>query len=157
MVYKAATITEGNPMNTKFSSMSKVELAQAIRNGEIPPGTNLQWANLGWTALDGANLVGADLRGAKLVGAHLHDANLCSADLTGADLGGADLFGACLAGACLAGANLAGAILPDGTIYESETSSVWGPVLDENGDPIKFIEVSITRAGKRWESIRPDI
>ena len=105
-------------MDTKFSSMSKVELAQAIRNGEIPPGTNLQWANLGWTALDGANLVGADLRGA--------------------DLGGADLFGA-----CLAGANLAGAILPDGTIYESETSSVWGPVLDENGDPIKFIEVSI--------------
>ena len=100
-------------MDTKYSGMTNEELVKAIQKGKIPHRAKLRFENL-----RGANLEGGDL--------------------TGADLGGADLFGA-----CLAGANLAGAILPDGTIYESETSSVWGPVLDENGDPIKFIEVSI--------------
>ena len=68
------------------------------------------------------------------------------ADLIRAGAAGAvdaDLFGACLAGACLAGADLTGAIMPDGKIHRGETTPVWGPVLDENGDPIKFIEVSI--------------
>ena len=58
----------------------------------------------------------------------------------------ADLIRAGAAGAVdadLYGADLTGAIMPDGKIHRGETTPVWGPVLDENGDPIKFIEVSI--------------
>ena len=91
-------------------------------------GSNLSEANLTNAYLVGAELVNANLRKACLEGASLEAANLYNADLIGANLNGAnlrkaDLTNANLYGATFDNADLTGAIMPDGEIYNLETST----------------------------------
>ena len=79
---------------TQVSSLSGINLGDAILRHAILSNTNLSDANLSNANLTGANLYGANLTGADLTGANLEDAALYLANLTGADLTGANLTGA---------------------------------------------------------------
>jgi uncharacterized protein YjbI with pentapeptide repeats len=105
-------------------------------------GADLSGAGLSGAKLSGADLYYADLRGAYATGSDLHRAELYHADLRNANLNGANLYQADLKGANLNGADLRnadlkgatvtkkqlaraqylkGAILPDGSIYPSQS------------------------------------
>jgi 2-iminobutanoate/2-iminopropanoate deaminase len=94
--------------------------------------TKLSKSNLSGVNLDEAYLVGADiqetnlkkssLQGASLEAANLQGANLIKANLDGSNLKHAELTDANIYAVSIENADFTGAIMPDGEIYNQETS-----------------------------------
>lgn len=97
----------------KLANLSKSDLSEV----------NLTDGYLVGATLEDTNLKKACLEGASLEAANLHNANLSGANLKGANLRKADLTDANLYGTTFDNADLTGAIMPDGEIYNLETSS----------------------------------
>jgi len=97
----------------KLANLSKSDLSEV----------NLTDGYLVGATLEDTNLKKACLEGASLEAANLHNANLSSANLNGANLRKADLTDANIYGTTFDNADLTDAIMPDGEIYNQETST----------------------------------
>lgn len=116
----------------KSANLEKANLEEADLKLTDISNSNLSEANLTNAYLVGAELVDANLRKACLEGANLEAANLENADLIRANLNGAnlrkaDLTDANIYGATFDNADLTDAIMPDGEIYNLETSTTKQP------------------------------
>lgn len=83
---------------------------------------NLDKAYLVGADIQGTNLKKSSLQGASLEAANLQGANLIKANLDGANLKQAELTDANIYAVSIENADFTGAIMPDGEIYNQETS-----------------------------------
>ncbi|NEP43321.1 MAG: endoribonuclease L-PSP [Okeania sp. SIO2H7] len=97
----------------KLTDISDSDLSEANLTNAYLVGAELVNANLRKVCLEGASLEAANLYNADLIGANLNGANLRKADLTDANIYGATFDNA----------DLTDAIMPDGEIYNLETST----------------------------------
>lgn len=120
--------------------------------------SNLSYANLNYATMDGSNFSKANLYGAVIDKSDLRGCDFTEADLRGASLQDSDLSGANMSGACLRYsnlqyANLYGAdfkdadlshcVMPDGSMWSSDTNM--SKFIEETNE-VNWIDIRMTNS-----------